>query len=325
MVEDALLLMVDRHPVRGGLTGLRGRRAECDLLDGVVAAVRGGESRTLVVRGEAGVGKSALLEYAVEAASDLRVVRAVGVESEMEFAFAALHQLCAPMLDHLGRLPAPQRGALGIVFGLSAGPAPDRFLVGLAVLSLLSEAAEERPLVCVVDDAQWLDQASALTLGFVARRLWAESVAIVYAAREPSEELRGLPELEVQGLLDGDARALLASVVRFLLDERVRDRIVAETRGNPLALLELPRGLTATQLAGGFGLLGVQALSRRIEESFRQRLGELSPETERLLLVARRRRSATLWWCGARLSDSASVSRRQRLPRLKGCWQSANE
>ena len=190
----------------------------------------------------------------------------------MELAYASLHQLCAPLLDRLERLPVPQRQALEIVFGLSAGAAPDRFLVGLAVLSLFAEVAEERPLLCVVDDAQWLDQASALTLAFVARRLLAEPVGIVFAAREPGEELRHVPELEVRGVRDGDARALLSSAVRFKLDERVRDRIVAETRGNPLALLELPRGLTATQLAGGFGLLGAQALSGRIEESFVRRL-----------------------------------------------------
>jgi DNA-binding CsgD family transcriptional regulator len=278
--------MVDRHPGQGGLDGLRGRRAECAVLDGMIAAVREGESRTLVVRGEAGVGKTALVEYAVGAASGLRVVRAVGVESEMELAFASLHQLCAPMLDRLGRLPPPQREALRIVFGLTAGAPPDKFLVGLAVLSLLAEVAEERPLLCAIDDSQWLDQASARTLGFVARRLRAEPVGLVFAAREPGEELRGLPELEVEGLGDGDARALLGSVVRFMLDERVRDRIVAETRGNPLALLELPRGLTATELAGGFGLVDAQALSGRIEERFRQRLAELPSDTERLLVVA---------------------------------------
>jgi len=278
--------MAERRPGSGGLTRLRGRRSECAVLDEMIAAVRDGHSRTLVVRGEAGVGKTALLNYAMRSASDLRVVRAAGVESEMELAFAALHLLCAPMLDRLGRLPAPQRQALGIVFGLSEGPPPDRFLVGLAVLSLLAEAADERPLLCVVDDAQWLDRASAQVFAFVARRLFAESVSILFAAREPGEEFRGLPELEVEGLRDGDARALLGSVVRFLLDERVRDRIVAETRGNPLALLELPRGLSPTQLAGGFGLLGAQALSGRIEDSFRQRLGELPSETGRLLLVA---------------------------------------
>jgi DNA-binding CsgD family transcriptional regulator len=265
---------------------LRGRRVECAALDGMMEAVREGESRTLVVRGEAGVGKSALLNYAVESASDLRVVRAVGVESEMELAFASLHQLCAPMLDRLERLPDPQRDALEIAFGLSGGATPDRFMVGLALLSLLSEVAEERPLLCVVDDAQWLDQVSARTLAFVARRLFAEPVGLVFAAREPGEELRGLPDLEVRGLRSGDARALLGSVVRFRLDERVRDRIVAETRGIPLALLDLPRGLTATQLAGGFGLLGAHALTGRIEESFLRRLEALPTETRSLLLVA---------------------------------------
>ena len=213
-----------------------------------------GQSRVLVVSGEPGVGKTALLESAIESASGFRVARAVGVESEMELAFAALQQLCAPMLDRLDRLPAPQRDALGVAFGLRAGNAPDRFLVGLAVLSLLAEVAEEQPLVCVVDDAQWLDRASAQALVFVARRLLAESVALVLVTREPSEELEGLPGLVVEGLRDGDARALLSSAVRVPLDERVRERIVAETRGNPLALLELPRGLTADELAGGFGL-----------------------------------------------------------------------
>ncbi len=265
---------------------MRGRRTECAALDGMIAAVREGQSRALVVRGEAGVGKTALLEHVLEAASDLRVVRAVGVESEMELPFAALHQLCAPMLDRLARLPAPQRDALRIVFGLSGGAAPDRFLVGLAVLSLLSEVADERPLVCVVDDAQWLDQASAGTLGFVARRLGAEPVGLVFAAREPGADLSGLPELDVRGLDHGDARALLGSVIRFLHDEPVLDRIVAETRGNPLALLELPRGMSASQLAGGFELLGAQTLSGRIEDSFRQRFAALPSETAQLLLVA---------------------------------------
>src|SRR6185503_10487299 len=199
---------------------------------------------------------------------------------------ASLHQLCGPMLHRLGRLPAPQRNALEIVFGLTAGAPPDRFLVGLAVLSLLSEVAEEHPLLCVVDDAQWLDQASALTLAFVARRLQAEPVGMVFAAREPGEELRHLAVLEVPGLVDGDARALLGSAVGFVLDERVRDRIVAETRGNPLALLELPRGLTATNLAGGFGMLGAHALRGRIEESFVRRLAALPEDVRLLLLVA---------------------------------------
>ena len=265
---------------------LRGRASECALLDNVVSAIRRGESRSLVLRGEAGIGKTALLDHLTASASDLTVVRAVGVDSEMELAYASLHQLCAPLLDRLDRLPAPQRQAMEIVFGLSAGAAPDRFLVGLAVLSLFAAVAEERPLLCVVDDAQWLDQSSGLTLAFVARRLLAEPVGIVFAAREPGEELRHIPELEVQGMRDADARALLSSAVRFKLDERVLDRIVAETRGNPLALLELPRGLTASQLAGGFGLLGAQPLTGRIEESFIRRLELLSGDGRRLLLVA---------------------------------------
>jgi DNA-binding CsgD family transcriptional regulator len=255
-------------------------------MDGVLRGIRGGGSRSLVVRGEAGIGKTALLEYLIESASDLTVVRAVGIESEMELAYAGLHQLCAPLLDRLPRLPAPQRDALEIVFGLSDGVAPDRFLVGLGVLSLFSEVSDKRPLLCVVDDAQWLDQASGLTLAFVARRLLAEPVGIVIAAREPGEELRHIPELEVHGLRNGDARALLSSVLRSKLDERVRDRIIAETRGNPLGLLELPRELTPTELAGGFALMGGQPLTGRIEESFVRRLEQLPEDTRRLLLLA---------------------------------------
>ena len=265
---------------------LRGRARECALLDELVAAVRRGESRSLVLRGEAGIGKTALLDYLIASASDLTVVRAVGVQSETELAYASLHQLCLPLLDRLDRLPAPQRQAMEIVFGLGAGGAPDRFLVGLAVLSLFAAVAEERPLLCVVDDVQWLDRSSRLTLAFVARRLLAEPAGIVFGSREPDEELRQVPELEVLGVRDSDARALLNSAVRFKLDEAVRDRIVAETRGNPLALLELPHGLTATQLAGGFGLLGEQALRGRIEESFLRRLELLSDHGRRLLLVA---------------------------------------
>ncbi|MGN6169683.1 MAG: LuxR C-terminal-related transcriptional regulator, partial [Solirubrobacteraceae bacterium] len=221
-----------------------------------------------------------------ESAPDLAVIRAAGVESEMELTYASLHQLCAPLLDRLGRLPAPQRQALEIVYGLSSGAAPDRFLFGLGVLGLFSDVAEERPLLCVVDDAQWLDQESALTLAFVARRLLAEPIGIVFAAREPGEVLRPLPELELQGLRNGDARALLGSAVPVKLDEQVRDRIVAETHGNPLALLELPRGLSATQLAGGFGLVETRALTARIEETFLRRLETLSADARRLLVVA---------------------------------------
>ena len=272
--------------VPGPPGGLRGRTSECALLDDLVSAIRRGESRSVVLRGEAGIGKTALLEYLVTSASDLRVVRAVGVESEMELAFASLHQLCAPLLDRIEELPAPQRRALETVFGLSDGTAPDRFLVGLAVLSLFAAEAEQRPLLCVVDDAQWLDRASALTLAFVARRLLAERVGFVFAAREPGLELQHVDGLDVRGLRNGDARALLRSTLRFKLDERVLDRIIAETRGNPLALLELPRGLTAAQLAGGFGLPEAQATSGRIQESFVRRVSAVSDDARRLLLLA---------------------------------------
>jgi hypothetical protein len=262
------------------------RQRERQALDRLMGDLRSGRGRALVVRGEAGVGKSALLEYAAGAAADMRVARAAGVESEMELAFAGVHQLCAPLLDRLERLPGPQRDALGIAFGLRGGGAPDRFLVGLAVLTLLSEAAGDRPLLCVVDDAQWLDRASAQVLGFVARRLLADPVGLLFAARDPGEQLGGLPDLEVRGLRDADARGLLRSVVRVRLDERVRDRILAETHGNPLALLELPRGLSPAQLAGGFGLTSVRAVPERIEQSFRNRLGALPAGTRLLLLVA---------------------------------------
>jgi DNA-binding CsgD family transcriptional regulator len=267
---------------------LLGRSRECAALDELVASVRAGSSRALVLRGEAGVGKSALLAYLVQRASGGAVARAAGVESEMELAFAGLHQLCAPFVDRLDRLPGPQRDALGAAFGLRDGDAPDRLLVGLAVLSLLSDVAEERPLICVLDDAQWLDAASAQALAFVARRLGAESVGLVFAVREADGErhFEGLAELLVGGLDDHDARELLAAVITGPLDERVRDRIIEETRGNPLALLELPRGRSPAELAGGFGLDGGPALSGRIEESFRERLGPLPLVTQLLLLVA---------------------------------------
>jgi DNA-binding CsgD family transcriptional regulator len=290
---------------------LLGRAEECAALDALIEDVRRGESRSLVLRGEAGIGKTALMRYLVESASDLTVHRAMGVESEMELAFASLHQLCGPMVDRLATLPAPQCHALEIVFGLSDGAAPDRFLVGLAVLSLFSEVAEERPMLCVVDDAQWLDQASALTLAFVARRLLAEPVGIVFAAREPVEELQHLSELEVHGLRTADAGALLNSTVRFKLDAQVRDRIVAETRGNPLALMELPQGLTASQLAGGFGLIGAADLSRHIQESFVRQLQALSDEARRLLLVAAAEPLGDpllLWRAGERLGIAPAAA-----------------
>jgi len=251
------------------------------VLDQLIDAVRAGGSRVLVVRGEPGVGKSALLDYLAGRASGCRVVRAAGVESEMELAFAGLHQLLAPVLDRLEGLPGPQQEALRTAFGLSSGPAPDRFLVGLAVLGLVSEVAGQRPLVCVVDDEQWLDRASVQALGFVARRLAAEPVGLVFAARLPGAELAGLPELAVAGLREEDARALLDSALAGPLDARVRDLIVAETRGNPLALLELPRGLGSAELAGGFGLPAAVSLPGRIEDSFRRQLEGLPVETRR--------------------------------------------
>jgi DNA-binding CsgD family transcriptional regulator len=265
---------------------LLGRESECGLLDDLASAIRRSESRALVLRGEAGIGKTALLRYLIESATDMSVLRAVGVESEMELTFASLHQLCAPLLDRLERLPLPQRQALETVFGRSAGPPPDRFLVALGVLSLFAEAAEERPLLCIVDDAQWLDQASALTLAFVSRRLLAEPVGIVFAAREAGEELQHIAELEVRGLANSDARGLLGSVVRVRLDERIRARIIAEARGNPLALLELPQSLGSAQLAGGFGMPDAQGLTGRIEQSFVRRLANLPADTRQMLLLA---------------------------------------
>ncbi|HEX6359252.1 AAA family ATPase [Actinophytocola sp.] len=265
---------------------LVGRSSECAVLDQTVAALHTGESRALVMHGVPGVGKSALLEYLESSATGVRVLRAVGVESEMELAFATLHQLCAPLLDRLTELPAPQRGALETVFGMHAGAAPERFLVGLAVLSLLSDASNARPVLCVVDDAQWMDRSSAQVLGFVARRLMAESVALVFAARQRGHDLSGLPDLEVTGLGTADAHTLLNSVTYARLDHHVRDRIVAEAGGNPLALLELPRGLTVTQMAGGFGMLHADALPGRIEQSFLTRIEELSEQSRLLLLVA---------------------------------------
>jgi DNA-binding CsgD family transcriptional regulator len=278
--------MADDSRLRGRAGGLTDRRGERGVLDRLIDAVRAGESRVLVVRGEPGVGKSALLDYLAAHAPGCRVVRAAGVESEMELAFAGLHQLLSPVLDHLDRLPGPQRDALRTTFGLSAGPAPDRFLVGLAVLGLVSEVAAERPLICVVDDGQWLDRASVQALGFAARRLAAEPVGLVFAARVAGAELAGLPELAVEGLAADDARALLESVLAGPVDARVRDLIVAETRGNPLALLELPRGLSPAELAGGFGLPGTGPLPGRIEESFRRQLERLPVETRRLLALA---------------------------------------
>jgi DNA-binding CsgD family transcriptional regulator len=266
--------------------GLIGRRSEREALNQLLHSVRTGESRVVVVHGEAGVGKSALLDYVGGQATGCQLIRVGGVESEMELAYAALQQLCAPMLDRLDGLPAPQRTALSTALGLAEGPAPDRLLIGLAVLGMFSDAAEEKPLMCLVDDLQWLDQASAHILAFVARRLVAESVGLVVATRVPSPDMRMLPTLEVKGLKDADAHALLDTVLTAPLDEQIRDRFIGETRGNPLALLELPRGLTAREIAGGFGLPAAVALSAAMEDTFRRALEAVPEQTRRLLLLA---------------------------------------
>jgi DNA-binding CsgD family transcriptional regulator len=277
--------MAPGHPHASGLLG---RRSDCRMLDQLIASVQAGQSRVLVLRGEAGIGKTALLHYLRTRASGCRIARAAGVESEMELAFAGLHQLCAPMLGDLQRLPSPQQDALKVAFGLEAGDAPDPFLVALAALSLLAEVAEASPLVCLIDDAQWLDQASTRTLTFVARRLLAERIAMVFAVRESREPgaLDHLPELVVKPLGDADARLLLTTAIPGLLDVRVRDRIIAEARGNPLALMEPPRGLTSAALAGGFGLPETMPLTSRIEAGFMRRLEPLPVKTRRLLLAA---------------------------------------
>ncbi|HEY2579909.1 MAG TPA: AAA family ATPase [Streptosporangiaceae bacterium] len=295
---------------------LLGRLPERAALGGLLEGARAGRSGVLVLRGEPGAGKTALLEWAAGSAAGFRVARVAGVESERELAFAALQQLCAPLLDRLEHLPEPQRDALSVAFGLKSGEAPDRFLVGLATLSLLSEAAGQQPLACVIDDAQWLDLASTQALAFAARRLLAEPVVLLLAAREPGGEWRGLPELLVGGLGDDDARELLASVTNGPLDARVRDRIIAETRGNPLALLELPRGVRPTELAGGFGLPGapgvpgVAGLPGRIEDSFRRRLEGLPGDTQRLMLVAAAEpggEPALIWRAAQRLGIKAGA------------------
>ena len=278
--------------------GLLGRTGELQVLDRLITNVRSGQSAVLVVRGEPGIGKTALLRHLIGQASGFHVVRAAGVESEMELAFAGLHQLCVPMLGRLGSLAEPQRRGLSIAFGLASGHNPDRFLLALGALSLMAETSEEQPLLCVVDDAQWLDQASAQVLGFVGRRLLAESIALVFAARTPPQRARGpqgvispdpladLPELRLDGLAEEPARALLATVTSGPLDESVRARIIEETHGNPLALLELCRGLGAAELAGGFALPDAGDLPGRIEAQYLERLGELPEQAQRLVLLA---------------------------------------
>ncbi|WP_237047901.1 AAA family ATPase [Lentzea guizhouensis] len=261
---------------------LLGRRREGETLERLLTQARSGAGQVLVLRGEAGIGKTALLDHVSERAAGFRVARAAGVESESAFAYAALHQLCLPFLDRLGKLPGPQREALATAFGLASGPRPTRFMVGLAVLTLLADVADEQPLVCLVDDAQWLDTMSSAVLAFVARRLLAERIALVFVLREANDYLEGLPELQVRGLDDADARALLDSVVKGPVDNRVRDRIVAEARGNPLALLELPRAWTAAELADG---LDAVPLTSRIEQSFVRQVEPLPADTRLLLLT----------------------------------------
>ncbi|MER7817996.1 AAA family ATPase [Streptomyces sp. NPDC096153] len=277
-------------PAIDSQVALRGRTQELAALERVLATARAGSSAVLVLRGEAGIGKTALLDYAADRAVGFRTVAFAGIESEMELPFAGLHQLCTPVLDRLERLPTPQRDALSVAFGLRGGEAPHRFLVGLAVLDLLAGAAGDRPLVGLVDDAQWLDDESLQVLAFVARRLKAESVALIFALREPQDdgvrELAGLPELIVEGLSEPDARALLASTLRVPLDPLVRDRIVAEANGNPMALLQLPRVLEPADLAGGFGLPGTRPVPNSIETHFHQRFRSLPRDSQRLLLTA---------------------------------------
>src|SRR3954447_18886885 len=300
---------------------LHGRSSERETLHRLLDRARDGTSATLVISGEAGVGKTALLRYAGGQAAGFRVAQVAGVESESELPFAGLHQLCAPLLRRLDRLAEPQQTALRRALGLAAGPAPDRFLVGLAALGLLAAATDERPLLCLVDDAHRLDGASAQLLGFVARRLRSEPVAFVFAVRAPGDEgdLAGLPELALGGLADEDARALLASAVPGVLDERVRDRIVGETRGNPLTLLELPCTTTAAALAGGFAVPDAGNLPRRVEERYRRRLEPLPEDTRRLMLLAAADPvgDATLLWRAARTlgieRDAARPAASERL------------
>jgi DNA-binding CsgD family transcriptional regulator len=285
------------------VSGFLDRTSEREALHRLLARARDGQSAALVIRGEAGIGKTALLRYAAEQASGFRVAQVTSAEAEMELPFAGIHQLCAPLLDQLEALPQPQQDALNVALGLASGDIPNRFLVSLAVLGLLSAAAEETPLLCLVEDAQWLDVASGLILGFVARRLLAESVAIIVAAREPNtrSDFDGLPELLLHGLADEDARTLLTSAVPGRLDERVRNRIIAETRGNPLALLDLPRSMSPAQLAGGFELLPATDLPRHLEDHYLQLAAELPEATQRLLLLAAAEPTgdATLVWRAA--------------------------
>ncbi|MFG2884775.1 ATP-binding protein [Streptomyces sp. NPDC048297] len=263
-----------------------GRQRECGGIDGLLRAVRSGDGSALVLLGAAGIGKTALLDHTARQASDARLARISGVEAEKEFAYSALQQLCTPLLDLRGLLPAPQRDALGVALGLEPGSAPDRFVVGMAVLGLLSEASRQRPVVCLIDDAQWVDTVSLQVLSFVARRLHAEPVGMLFATRTGDEALAGLPRLELSGLRDEDAGRLLDTVLLAPLDERVRGRILAEAHGVPLAVLELARRATPGQLAGGFAVPDLSTPSARIESLYADRVAALPHESRLLLLIA---------------------------------------
>jgi len=298
---------------RFSTASLVGRRREREVLERLLQSAASGESGVLVVLGEPGVGKTALLDFAIEAATRFQIVRTIGIESEVELPFAATQQLCAPILERRGGLPAPQRLALEVAFGLADGPAPNAFLVGLAILGLLAEAATDRPLLCVIDDAQWLDRASAAALSIVARRLTAENVLLLVAARELGAPFAGLPELTVRGLGRTEARTLLETVLSAPVDGQVLDRVVVETGGNPLALLELPRGLSPTQLAGGFGLPAAVPLHAGIEERFVRWFVGLPIDARRLVLLAAADPTgdAALIWRAAehlRIGESAALA-----------------
>jgi DNA-binding CsgD family transcriptional regulator len=263
-----------------------GRAEERAVLDDLLAAVRRGQSRSLMLCGEPGIGKTSLLRYLAQQACDCHIMTLSGVASESGLAFAALQQLCGPMLDLIDVLPPPQREALRTTFGVSGGPGPDPLVLGLGVLGLLSAHATERPLVCLVDDALWLDRPSAQVLSFVARRIGDRPVALVVAARTPTPELVGLPRLVIDCLSEDDARALLAAQLTGPVDPAILDTFIAETRGHPLTLLELPRSTTTAELAGGYGLPGAIEPPRSIDESIRRLVRELPLETRRLVLLA---------------------------------------